>query len=121
MASFLVDENVEFSVVRYLREKGYDVLSIAEMYPSLDDASILMMAAKEKRMVITSDKDFGNLVFREKLPSSGVILFRMKDQSSPKKVEIVKILLENYLNQLASNFVTISDAKIRIRKIESEI
>jgi len=121
MVSFLIDENVEFSLVTYLREKGYDVLSIAERYPSLDDASILMMAVKEKRIVVTSDKDFGNLVFREKLPSSGVILFRMDNQSSQRKVEVVNILLENYHNKLAGNFVTISDAKIKIRKIESGV
>ena len=107
MVSFLVDENVEFSVVRHLREKGYDAISIAEIYPSLDDLPILMMAAKEKRIIITSDKDFGNLIFREKLPSSGIVLFRMSDQSSRRKVEIVNLLLENYLNKLAGNFIEI--------------
>lgn len=117
MTLFLVDEKVEFSVVRHLREQGYNVLSIAETCPSLDDLSILMMAAKEKRIIITSDKDFGNLIFRENLPASGIILFRMDDQSARKKVEIIDILLNNYSDRLPGNFITITDAKIRIRKI----
>lgn len=117
MVSFLVDENVEFSVVRHLREQGYNVLSIAETNPSLDDVSILMLAAKEKRIIITSDKDFGNLIFRENLPTLGIILFRMDDQSARKKVEVIDILLNNYSDRLAGNFITITDAKIRIRRI----
>ncbi len=115
--SFLVDENVEFSVVKYLRAKKFDVFSIAETVPSLDDTSILKLATTQKRIIITSDKDFGNLIFKIKLSSAGIILFRMDDQSARRKIEIIDVLLQEYLGKISGNFLVISDSKIRIRKI----
>ncbi|MEK6943000.1 MAG: DUF5615 family PIN-like protein [Nanoarchaeota archaeon] len=114
---FIVDENVDFPVVNYLRRKGYSTSSIAEDYPSLEDIKILKIAADEKRVLLTNDKDFGNLVFKEKLKSSGLILLRLGNQSSSAKINALEIIIKNYSDKLLGNFIVISEDKIRIRKI----
>lgn len=114
---FLVDENVEYTVVHYLRKQGYDVLSIAESHPSLDDVDILQKAVQEHRIIITNDKDFGLLAFKEKLPAAGIILFRLYDQSAAAKLRILARVLEGYKLRLYGNFIVISEGKIRIRKL----
>lgn len=114
---FLVDEDVEYSIVQYLRKQGYDVLSVVEFHPSLDDADILQKAVQEQRIVITSDKDFGLLAFKEKLPAAGIILFRLYDQSAATKLRILPRILEEYKSKLYGNFMVVSEGKIRIRKL----
>lgn len=114
---FIIDENVDFPVTLYLRGKGYDVISIAEESPSLDDLEILKKAWNDKRVVITNDKDFGDLVFKHKLKSTGVILFRLQNQSSKAKIIALNVLLNNYSDKLKKYFIVVSESKVRIRKI----
>jgi predicted nuclease of predicted toxin-antitoxin system len=61
---FVVDESTGSAVVDYLRSLGHDVLAVAEAMPQADDSDILDQAAIEERILITNDKDFGELVFR---------------------------------------------------------
>ena len=75
---FLVNENVTGTVIRELRRLGHDVLSVKESMRSEADEVILARAQAEQRIVVTHDKDFGELAFRSHLPTScGVILFRL--------------------------------------------
>lgn len=114
---FLVDESVDFPVVNYLRSLGYDVTSIAEDSPSLEDFLILERSFRENRVIIAEDKDFGTLIFKEKLKSKGLILFRLDDQSSKAKINVLKKLIPEYKYKLSGNFIVISENKIRIRKL----
>jgi predicted nuclease of predicted toxin-antitoxin system len=70
---FVVDESTGAAVVEYLRTAGHDVLAVAEMLPQADDADILARALTEGRILITNDKDFGDLTFRDGQPHSGVL------------------------------------------------
>jgi predicted nuclease of predicted toxin-antitoxin system len=74
---FLVNENVTATVIRGLRDRGHDVLSVKESMRSEKDEAVLARAQADQRVVVTHDKDFGELAFRSKLPAScGVVLFR---------------------------------------------
>ena len=114
---FLVDESVDFPVVAFLRNRGFDVASISEDCPSLEDTKILAMAFKENRIVVTNDKDFGNLIFKQKLKSAGIVLLRLHDQSSKAKIKALDFLINTYFSRLFGNFVVISISGIRIRKL----
>lgn len=114
---FIVDESVDFPVVNYLRSKGFDAASIVEDYPSLDDIEILKIAFKENRILITNDKDFGTLIFKEKLKSRGVILLRLWDQTSKAKIRFLEMVIKDYSDRLLENFIVVTENKIRIRKI----
>jgi predicted nuclease of predicted toxin-antitoxin system len=72
---FLVDESTGMAVVRHLRELGHDVLAVAETMPQANDVDILTRAAQEQRILITNDKDFGELVYRNGRSHSGIVLF----------------------------------------------
>jgi predicted nuclease of predicted toxin-antitoxin system len=75
---FLANENVTGTVIQGLRQRGHDVLSVKESMRSEHDDVILARAQAEQRIVVTHDKDFGELAFRSQLPAScGVILFRL--------------------------------------------
>ena len=78
---FLVDESTGIAVVNSLRDLGYDVLAAAEEMFQADDASILTRAEAEGRILITNDKDFGELVYREGHPHRGIVLLRLEDES----------------------------------------
>ena len=55
MMKFLIDENVGFTIVKYLREQGFDVKFVTEMFPSKDDVFVMKNAYEEKRVIITND------------------------------------------------------------------
>src|SRR3989338_559806 len=75
----LADENCPRDLIRLLREGGHDVAWIREDSPGSSDREVLARAQRERRVVATFDKDFGNLALRSGLPAScGVLLFRLR-------------------------------------------
>jgi predicted nuclease of predicted toxin-antitoxin system len=84
----------------------------------LDDARILELAEGGGRILITNDKDFGDLVFRQKLVSAGVILLRMKGATGAEKAEAVRKLLKRYGRKLRGNFVVVTAKKCRFAPIK---
>lgn len=80
------------------------------------DREILKIADSEKRMVITMDKDFGELVYNSCLLHAGVLLLRLEDAESNEKVKVVEKILEKYSEKLLNKFCVFKDDKLRIRK-----
>lgn len=87
--NLLADEDVEQQIVQKLREEGHQVLYITESNPGITDEKVLEKSNEEKALLITADKDFGEIVYRQKKVSSGVILLRLEGLSNEKKSEIV--------------------------------
>jgi len=75
---FLADESCDFAVVRALRGAGHDVVAMAETAPRAEDEAVAGLAARDGRVLLTEDKDFGRLVYAEARPSAGVILIRFR-------------------------------------------
>jgi len=82
---FLADEICDFVVVRALRESGYDVLSVSEISPRAEDSTVVELAVKDKRILLTEDKDFGQLVYAHGQKTGGVIFLRFP-ASARKKI-----------------------------------
>ena len=76
MARFLADESCDYSVVRALARAGHEVLAVADLSPRADDESVIGLALREGCILLTEDKDFGQLVHASGLQSVGVILLR---------------------------------------------
>ena len=91
---FVVDESTGKAVVEYLRGSGHDAVAVAEHMPQADDLDILAWAVGDGRVVITSDKDFGELVFRLQRPHAGVLLLRLRDDRAANRVRVVRTVLE---------------------------
>lgn len=77
---FLIDEGTGAIVTKYLKSSGYDSVYIGEKFSGKDDRFILDKAVRENRIVITMDKDFGDLVFFHDLPHKGIVLLRLRDE-----------------------------------------
>ncbi len=114
---FVVDESTGDAVAEYLRSSGYDVLVVAETMPQADDADILARATAEGRIVITNDKDFGELVFRSGQAHQGILLLRLHDESAANRVRVVKSVLDGYADRLAGYFVVATENSVRIRPV----
>ena len=80
--NWIADESVDRQIVERLRMENHSVFYVAEMTPSISDEKVLSIADKESTPLITSDKDFGELVFRQNIVSSGVVLIRLAGLSS---------------------------------------
>jgi predicted nuclease of predicted toxin-antitoxin system len=111
---FLADESCDFSVVRALRTAGHDVLAVAELSPGSDDALILDLALREQRILLTEDKDFGQLVYANAQPSSGVIFIRYPANARKTLPKTVVSLIAETQAQLTGSFVVLTPGRIRI-------
>src|SRR5438093_13460347 len=106
---FLLDESADFPLAAVLTSLNHDVTSIVQDYPQcLKDTDGLAIAQSEGRILITNDRDFGELIFRQRLPHSGVILFRLGAEDMQTKAAWLKHVLTNYSGQL-SNFIVVTN------------
>jgi predicted nuclease of predicted toxin-antitoxin system len=112
---FMVDESTGAAVVEYLRISGHDVFAVAEIMRQAADPDILTLALNEDRILITNDKDFGELVYRTGRTHHGVLLLRLHTESSTNRVRVVKSVLGKYGDRLASQFVVATESNVRIR------
>ncbi len=116
---FLLDESADARLAAHLRSRGHDVTVIAQDYPhALADPDVLAIAHREGRILITNDRDFGELVVRGRRPHAGVILFRLTAIDLPSKIERLTEVLDRHAEQL-DQFLVVSDERIRVRPPES--
>jgi predicted nuclease of predicted toxin-antitoxin system len=110
----VVDTCGGIRLVQWLRTEGHDIRSIEEEQRTLDDRSILILAADDNRLLITSDKDFGTLVFVEGTAHSGVILLRLDDERWMSKVAAVRRAIDEYGDDLIGALVVVIDTTVRM-------
>ena len=115
---FIADVNIEKAIVDYLLESGYDIKWIPDYNCKIFDEDLIKLANKEKRILITNDKDFGELVFLQKKISFGVILIRVKGQFTKDKVSLIKVLLKDHRDKLLNHFVVVTKTRFRFILME---
>ncbi|MEK9143855.1 MAG: DUF5615 family PIN-like protein [Patescibacteria group bacterium] len=111
----LADENIGLEVVAFFRKRGHDVRSITEISPGVSDATVLAKATVEKRILITSDTDFGELVYQAGQRHTGVVLLRLDDERNANKIRVLSKLLARHANELFGNFVVVTETSVRVR------
>ena len=114
--NLLADESVNRQTVERLRQEGHDVLYIAELEPGIPDHVVLARANERNALLLTADKDFGELVFRQKLVNSGVVLLRLAGLSPETKAGITADVLRDREAELRQAFSVISPGMVRIRR-----
>lgn len=112
----VADESVDFMVVRSLREQEFVVYSIAEEQPAISDEEVLKIAVQQQAVLITEDKDFGELVFRLKLPHCGIILLRLGVMASQQKGQLAARAILIHLSELQHAFSVFDGHQLRIRR-----
>lgn len=111
----LVDVGVGQAVTDWLRGAGYDVAAVRDVDPSMADDAILAWAAREQRLVLTMDKDFGELVYLSGILHAGVLLLRLEDERSDEKVRVVREIFTRFAEQLGGHFSVYQNGRLRIR------
>ena len=113
---FLCDQNLERRVAVWLVDEGHDVaVGVVDYNGRLPDPDVLRIAREERRTLVTNDKDFGELIWRRRLPHTGVIFFRMPAATAEQKIERLKLVLTDYADQL-DQFIVVTPVRIRVRK-----
>lgn len=115
---FIVDECAGTALTTWLRKNGFDAFCITELIPATADSDIQRIAFTQERIIVTVDKDFGELVFKAQLPHHGVVLMRPNSTHPEAKIKIMSMVLTKYSEQLFDNFVTASEHLVRIVQIK---
>lgn len=113
----LVDANIPVQIVHRLRELGHDVSYAADQTPGAPDELWLEEARLDSRTLITSDKDFGELVFRRGLMAGSVVLLRLYDLPIAVPIAWDEQKWRTILSQAEKAFVVVTEHKIRVRRL----
>ena len=111
---FLADESCDFAVVRTLRDAGYDVLAVAEAARGATDPEVIRLATREQRVLLTEDKDFGQLVFAAGAGSLGVMLVRFPSLARRTVGAAVLHAVRRLGDQLSGSFVVVEPGRVRV-------
>jgi len=115
---FLADENCDEEVVRALRADGHDVALVRERCPGAEDAAVAELALAERRIVLTEDKDFGQLAQALSAARVGVILIRFPSQARSTVGRSVSAAVSLFGNRLVQAFTVVEPGQVRSTSIE---
>jgi predicted nuclease of predicted toxin-antitoxin system len=115
MLKFLIDMGVGVNVESWLIANGHDVKTVRALDPKLPDQTILQIAARENRIVVTMDKDFGEMVYRDSYPHAGVLLLRLEAATSSEKIRVVAEIVSQHADKLEGKFSVYKSNHLRIR------
>jgi predicted nuclease of predicted toxin-antitoxin system len=113
---FLFDQSADFRLLSHLRDLGHDVTAISRDHPhGLADEEVLEVARREKRILVVSDQDFGELVFQQGHGHAGVILFRLPGASLAEKARrFDAVLADHEENLLRGDFLVVMRHQVRV-------
>ena len=112
---FIIDVGVGRSVEEWLKSQEFNVVIIGSINPEMKDFEIIKLANMEDGIIITMDKDFGELVFREKNKHKGILLLRLEDAMSEEKLAAIQNIIPEHLRKLKNNFSIYQNGKLRTR------
>lgn len=115
--NFLADECCDAPLVEVLRAQGHDVLYAVESMEGAPDQAVLERAMAERRILVTEDKDFGELVFRLRRPAFGLVLLRFSPLEQALKIDRMKALIQTMPERLAGTFVVLEPDRSRFRPL----
>jgi predicted nuclease of predicted toxin-antitoxin system len=116
---WLADECVAAPLVALLRSDGHDVLSVAEVAAGLSDVDVVALALQEKRLLLTEDKDFGDLVFRRERAVPGLVLMRIDTDDFRLKAARLAAAIDQYGEGLFGRYMVIEQGRFRSRRVWS--
>lgn len=113
---FLANENSPFPSIKFLRQAGYNILSISELYPGISDNEVIDKATSDNSIILTFDKDYGEIIFKHGLESPpAVIFFRFKGEDPEIAGQLLLDLMKNKNLKVENKFTVIEKESIRQR------
>ncbi|MBX9581441.1 MAG: DUF5615 family PIN-like protein [Gemmataceae bacterium] len=114
--NLVADENLGGAILDRLAADGHAVTSIRVTDPGATDPAVLAAATRERAVLLTQDKDFGELVYRRRLAHAGVVLVRLAGVPFAGRAELVCRVLRDHAGELAGAFTVITARGVRIRR-----
>ena len=118
--NFVADEGVDAQVVVALRASGHTVAYVAEASPGMTDPDVLRLATDSSSVLLTADKDFGELVFRQGSAAHGVVLLRLAGLPEETKAAIVRSVVRLHGQEIPGAFTVITERAVRVRRLDRE-
>jgi predicted nuclease of predicted toxin-antitoxin system len=113
----IIDENVDQVLIDKLDTKNFDTFLIRDHHPGASDREIIAIAKSNKGLIITEDKDFGELVFSHGIGGLSIILLRYNKSDYNDITKNLMKVLADYYDRHDPYFITVTRKKIRIRKL----
>ena len=114
---FLADENLEYPVITFLKDNNLDIVAVRDIMKGATDTEIIEYAFNNRLLIITSDKDFGELTFRLQRPNFGIILLRLSETDISEKAKILLAAIKTLDDEAFNKFIVIDKFKIRFRSL----
>jgi predicted nuclease of predicted toxin-antitoxin system len=114
---FLADECFSFLITAILREMEYDVLWVGEINSGADDTEVFEISRKDGRIILTEDKDFGELAIRFGHKAKGIIQLRIEPEKIELRKKMILKLFRDFPEKLEGHLITIDDEKFRFRRL----
>lgn len=115
---FLANENIPLASVNYISESGFCISSITQSCPGISDEQVLRKARSESSIIITFDRDYGELIFKKALPSpKGILYLRFLPAYPEEAGKILLMLFKSRHIILENNFTIVERNKIRQRPL----
>ena len=115
--NILADANIEAALVKWLRSVQNDVLWACEMPPSTPDSALLQLANSTQSILLTYDRDFGELVFRQRLASHGVVLLRFTQRHEAPRLALLQRHWPRIAQRALRHFIVIGDSTVLVRPL----
>jgi predicted nuclease of predicted toxin-antitoxin system len=112
----LADESCDFSVVRALRQAGHDVTAVVESHRGAGDEDVIALAVSEQRILLTEDKDFGQLVHAAAGQVGGVVFIRFPARARRGLPATMVELFAKHGERLAGGFAVVQPGRVRISR-----
>lgn len=116
--NLFADESKDRQIVDRLRREGHPVRYVADMQPGIPDDIVLDLANQEADVLLTADKDFGEMVFRQGRITSGIFLVRLAGLSPARKARLVAAAVNQHSEELPGGFAVLTPGSFRIRRLE---
>ena len=113
---FIVDESTGKSIADFLREK-HDTVFVGTEMKSASDSDIMERALSEDRVIVTNDKDFGELAIREGKDAEGILLLRLQIETPENKKKALENLLEEHREKIRGNLLIAREDQIKTREL----
>jgi predicted nuclease of predicted toxin-antitoxin system len=118
---WLIDECVDANLAALLRGLGHDVVYVSDLTPRAADTEVMNRAHHENRLLLTEDKEFGDLVFRRARPVPGIVLLRIDSSRRMRKGPRLLAAIDRFGDTLFGRYTVIEDARFRSRPLRSTL
>lgn len=112
----LTNENIPLASILLLQKSGFDVLSASQEFPGVPDEVVLSRARKDERVLVTFDRDYGELIFHRQLPVPPAVIYLRFIPENPEQVaEVLQQVLSQ--TEVAGYFVVADRDRLRRRRL----